>query len=302
MRVALIHNEDAGSGVYITENLARLLRDQGCEVDCFSEDPAAVARALSSRPSVVVVAGGDGTVAAVAIALRHDDTPMFILPAGTSNNIARAVGAEQPIPLLIARLATARPSTLDIGCIDFAGQHRRFVEAAGVGFIGTMLAETLRPIDWVMRGVRRITSPGLDRWQRGARGVARLVRAQPAREVRLRADGVDLSGEYIAVEIMNIAAIGPRICLAPDARPGDGNLDLALVRPADRDALANYVESPRSPDDRPPIETRRVRRVELDWPAADTHVDDDPWPEAASTAARPGRVTISIREHVKLLT
>ena len=122
----------------------------------------------------------------------------------------------------------------------------------------------------------------------------------PARRVRVRADGDDLSGNYVAVEVMNIAAIGPRIVLAPDANPGDKLLDLVLVRERDREALAAYIHADGWRDVDPPVATRRVRCVELEWPAQDAHLDDEPWP-ASAQSWRPGQVSIDVGGAAQLL-
>ena len=45
-------------------------------------------------PDLVVAAGGDGTVSAVARLLAGRGTPLAILPTETANNIARCVGTD----------------------------------------------------------------------------------------------------------------------------------------------------------------------------------------------------------------
>ena len=45
--------------------------------------------ALRERWDLIVVAGGDGTVAKVARRLRYRKAPIIVLPVGTANNIAR---------------------------------------------------------------------------------------------------------------------------------------------------------------------------------------------------------------------
>jgi diacylglycerol kinase (ATP) len=301
VRIALIHNKHAGSGVHSGDDLVGLLRDVGHAVELFGKDRSVILRALQSRPEVLVVSGGDGTVAKVAIAACGLDVPIFILPTGTSNNIARAVGVDAAIPMLIGRMSSARLTRLDVGRIAGDGCEEHFVEAAGAGFMGAMLAEGQRTSVRVVSAVRGFISRGRNHWVSTAELVAAHVRREPVRSFNILADGKDLSGEYIAVEAMNIAAIGPRIELAPDADPGDGQFDLVLARPSERDALANCIESLGAGSDRPPVDVHRVRTVEMDWPSADAHVDDDLWPSGARETDRPTRVSVTIRGFVQLL-
>ena len=297
MRIALVHNARAGHRVYAAADLVHLLQDAGYEVQDFASDEGAVERAIRTRPQVLVASGGDGTVAKAAIALRGTPTPLFILPTGTSNNIARAVGVVAAVPMLIAQLSSVRETRLDVGRIAGDGHEKWFVEGVGMGFIGAMLREDEHWWRHAWRRVRDLFPGGGDPRTRLDRAVAKRIRHRAPRYVRLRADGEDLSGEYAAVQVMNIPAVGPRIVLAARADPGDARLDLVLVRPSDRDALADHIAS--SPTTAPPVVTRSVRRVELDWPKSDTHVDDELWPRG--TRRWPHRVAIEVAASVSLL-
>ena len=297
MRIALVHNERAGHRVYTVADLVHLFEDAGYEVQHFASDEGDVDRAIRTRPDVLVASGGDGTVAKAAIALRGSVTPLFILPTGTSNNIARAVGVDAAIPMLVARLSGAREARLDIGRIAGDGHEKWFVEGAGMGFIGVMLREDEHWWRHWLRRIRNRLPGGGDPRTRSHRSAARRVRRSAARFVHVRADGEDLSGEYAAVEVMNIPAVGPRIVLAARADPSDARLDLVLVRPSDRHTLADHIASTKS--DAPPIVARTVRRIELDWPDSDTHVDDELWPRDARR--RPHQVAIDVAGSVSLL-
>jgi diacylglycerol kinase (ATP) len=297
VRIALVHNKRAGTGAHSGDDLVSLLRDSGHAVERFGRDRVDVLRALQMRPEVLVVSGGDGTVARVAIAACGTDVPIFILPTGTSNNIARAVGAGADIPSLIGRMSNMRVSRLDVGRIADDGHEANFVEAAGAGFMGAMLSEGQRPSVRFASAVRSMISRGRDHWVSTAERVAEHVRSEPARDFNIIADGNDLSGEYIAVEAMNIASIGPRIPLAPDADPGDGQFDLVLAHPEQRDALARFIESLGATSERPPLSVHRVRAVEMDWPSSDAHVDAELWPSDAN----PSRVKIDVAGYARLL-
>ncbi len=297
MRIALVHNERAGHRVYAVTDLVRLFQDAGYEVHHFASDEGDVDRAIRTRPDVLVASGGDGTVAKAAIALRGSITPLFILPTGTSNNIARAVGVDAAIPMLIAQLSGAREVRLDIGRIAGDGHEKWFVEGAGMGFIGVMLREDEHRWRHWWRRIRNRFPGGGDPRTRSHRAVAKRVRRADARFIHVRADGADLSGEYVAVEVMNIPAVGPRIVLAARADPSDARLDLVLVRSSDRHALADHIASTR--ESAPPIVVRSARRIELDWPDSDTHVDDELWPR--DSRRRPHRVAIDVAGSVNLL-
>lgn len=62
------------------------------------EDPpaAVVARALAGAnpPRILGVCGGDGTVSSIAAIARETGLPLLVLPGGTFNHFARAIGAE----------------------------------------------------------------------------------------------------------------------------------------------------------------------------------------------------------------
>ncbi len=50
-----------------------------------------VGQAIKDGPDIIVAAGGDGTVAAVAAGMLHSPVPLGIIPIGTWNAIARAL-------------------------------------------------------------------------------------------------------------------------------------------------------------------------------------------------------------------
>ena len=101
---------------------------------------------LHKRWDLVIVAGGDGTVARVARHLHNRDIPLAILPIGTANNVARALGLNDYIEALISQLPTAQPKRLDIGVARGPWGKRRFLEAVGFGTIAKAIAHTTRSL------------------------------------------------------------------------------------------------------------------------------------------------------------
>jgi diacylglycerol kinase family enzyme len=225
-----------------------------------------------------------------------------MLPLGTSNNIALSLGLSDVVPLLVRGLASARETTFDIGLIESSDREILFVEAAGVGFWAAVLhnensfrARAHRLLWWLTR--RR--TKGETRVRDAARGIARRIRHAPTRPYVLFADGADLSGDCLAVEVMNISSIGPRMRLAPGASAADGFLDLVLVRPEAREALATLIElgdEVRTPA----IDCRLAHDVELSWPEQG-HVDDEPWPGRNASQPTDRRVHLRVGGSVRLL-
>lgn len=300
MRIALVHNPDAGDGTYARDELRHLLETAGHRVQEFGKRTSDVVEAIRTAPDVLAVAGGDGTAARAAIASFEagSTAPLFILPTGTSNNIARSLGLDRPIPSLIRALAEADTARLDIGSAEGPLGANLFVEGAGVGFMGAMLHHPPSRAKLAISAIRGVvTGTGLA--SRQASGIARIIREQPALSLAIVADGEDLSGDYIGAEAMNIRELGPNIALAPGTDPGDGLLDLVLFLPDQREDLARRVERRTTAFDPPPSLARRARRIELSWPADHGHVDDAPWPE--TRAGDDARVSLTIIGGVTVL-
>jgi diacylglycerol kinase (ATP) len=294
MRVALVHNVTAGDREFEPDDLVGLLRDAGHEVTEFGKKKRDVARAVLSNPDVLAVAGGDGTVAKAAVALLDSRLPLVVLPTGTANNIARSLGVAGTVPAIIGAFQSARPARLDVWRLSAPWGEKTFVEAAGVGFLAAMLRGGRSVRARLTRFIKTAGRPAEKQLRGAAGGVARLIQRHVGRYYEVRADGEDLSGEYLAVEAMNIRAIGPRLLLAPHADPGDGLLDLVLVKPEDRAALVEYVASLATAAELPPTISRRVRRAEISWPEDDGHVDDKPWPRARNEGGEDGRPPVRV--------
>jgi diacylglycerol kinase family enzyme len=298
MRIALVHNPEAGDGELGRDDLRRALESAGHYVREFGKKRKDVMRALAADPEVLAIAGGDGTVArATAIAFESGSAvPLCIIPVGTANNISRTLGLDAPVPMLVRAIERAPIGSMDIGRIEGGGVATHFAEGAGLGFIGAMLRNPMSAAKRALSAIRGAVTR-VDLRERQARGIAGIIRDQPLTRFTVIADGEDLTGEYLGVEAMNIREIGPNVTLAPGAECDDGLLDLVLFGEEHREGLAARVEASVTQSDPPPCIARRVRRVELSWPG-DGHSDDKPWPKTADSIAR---VTIEIAGAVRVL-
>lgn len=127
MRIAVVGNERAGGGVSPAD-VHRLLEEAGAEVRPF--DVEELDAAAAAQPDRLAVAGGDGTVAAGAAAAASARIPLAVVPVGTANDFARALG----IPLdveeaCVVAAQSERSRRVDLGWMD----ERPFLNAASIG-------------------------------------------------------------------------------------------------------------------------------------------------------------------------
>jgi diacylglycerol kinase (ATP) len=94
----------------------------------------------------------------------------------------------------------------------------------------------------------------------------------------IRLENDELDGQFLLVEVMNIPSIGPGLELARNAHPGDGYLDVVVVREDQRAELDRQLAGSFSKEHRPTFNIRRTRRVSISCAATAFHIDDELWP------------------------
>jgi diacylglycerol kinase family enzyme len=97
----------------------------------------ALKQAAGMSPDLLVVAGGDGTVAGLLPVLRDLKRPVGILPLGTWNLLARDLGLGGTLEEDVAALAGGRRQAVDLVALNDTAFHSN----AGLGFFATMARE-----------------------------------------------------------------------------------------------------------------------------------------------------------------
>jgi diacylglycerol kinase (ATP) len=287
VRVILLHNPSAGDDRPTKTTLLAVLAAAGYAAEYLSTKHDGWEGALGEPADLVVVAGGDGTVAKVARSIAGCGSPLAILPLGTANNIARTFGLDGQPRDLVARWRNAGVRPLDLGVAVGPWGRRYFVEACGGGLFADFLVASQRP-----EMQKRLRQGGAEEQvRRGVESILSTLADYQPHHWRIVVDGRDLSGEYLMVEAMNIRSIGPRLELASAADPGDGLLDVALLPAAEREAFADYLRRRLAGEAaRPRLTIERGRRIQIcQLSCADSgvHVDDDLAPRAAGHSAAP---------------
>jgi YegS/Rv2252/BmrU family lipid kinase len=76
---------------------------------------ASLDSAISLRPDLLIVGGGDGTISEAARRLAYLDMALGILPLGTTNNFARSAGIPLGLPGAIGVLTAGKVADVDLG-------------------------------------------------------------------------------------------------------------------------------------------------------------------------------------------
>ena len=158
---------------------------------------------------VVIVAGGDGTVAPAAIALLQTEVTLGILPFGSYMNIANGLGIPLK-PIDAARvIAERKVKRSDVG--EAAGKV--FFETCGIG------------IDADMFGAARLAERG--QWRPALRRIVWWATAN-THSVEITVDGKTERHRVLQVLIVNSPYYGWALPIVPNADMTDGELDVAI--------------------------------------------------------------------------
>jgi len=181
-------------------------------------------RALTAGASLVFAAGGDGTVRACAEALAGTGVPLAIVPLGTANLTARALGVPTGAGRAVEAGFDGRDRTIDLGRLTRAGGAGAggtwFTAMAGIGLDAAVVAAA---------GERLKRRLG---WAAYAAAGARRL-ALPPREFTIRLDGAEpLRRRARSVVVANAGLLPGGFTLLPGARLDDGVLDVGILAPS----------------------------------------------------------------------
>ena len=282
MRICLYWNPGAGDEKPL-DDIKRALHDGDHEVVRVIRQDEDVSTVLQLDVDAVVAAGGDGTVARVGRVLAGKELPIAILPLGTANNIATGLNISGDPVTLARSWSLDKRVHIDVGVVTDDQGEQLFLEGVGTG---------LMP-----RGISRGRNhTGKERANTAAEEVewARqmfldaLADLQPHHS-KLCIEGDNIEGDYLLVEVLNVASVGPRLRLSAETTPADGLLSVVIAGETDRQAIAAHLNLPWADDDNHAwLKSWRAKTVEVSgW--LEYHVDDE------VRASKSGELAISIR-------
>lgn len=176
--------------------------------------------AVSEGARLVLAAGGDGTVQAVACGLAGSGVALGVVPLGTGNLLARNLGLPLDRDGAVAVALEGRDRTIDLAAVQLDDQApTRFAIMAGLGFDAEMMSDAPAGLKSAVGWPAYVVS-GL-----------RHLRDRP-HVVELLVDGgapVRLSVRGLVVG--NVGELQAGVALLPDAVLDDGVLDVVALAP-----------------------------------------------------------------------
>ncbi|MGI8666221.1 MAG: diacylglycerol/lipid kinase family protein [Jatrophihabitans sp.] len=226
-----------------------------------AESVSLLARAAAGADAVIVC-GGDGIAHLAANALAEGDVPLGIIPAGSGNDTAAALGLP-PDPVLAADLLLAALLAGSVARIDLG-----YCQAAPVSPTATGRWWLTMLYGGFDSGVNERANAM--RWPAGKRRydlaiALELLQLRP-RRFRLRLDDRELEVLATLVAVGNGPQYGGGKLMTPDARMDDGLFDVTVVGQVSRLTLARLAPKlPRAGHiGHPAVSQYRARTVSID--------------------------------------
>ncbi|WP_248928671.1 diacylglycerol kinase [Paenibacillus hamazuiensis] len=230
-RARLIYNPTSGREEMrkrLPEILQRLERG-GLETSTHAtigEGDATLAAAEAVRRGfdIIIAAGGDGTLYEVINGMAEKDhrPPLGILPLGTTNDFARALGIPRNWEYACDLIIQQHTRVIDVGKMN----HRYFINIAGGGSMTELTYEVPSKLK-TMIGQLAYYMKGLEK----------LPRLRPI-ELFIRTEEQDLHEEVMLFLIANSNSVGGFEKLAPDASLNDGLFDCLILKKCN---LAEFI-------------------------------------------------------------
>lgn len=218
-------------------------------------------RAVSRGVDALVVVGGDGMIHLALQAVAGTKTPLGIVPAGSGNDMARALALPRKDPLAAVDLV-------------IAGQHR----AIDLGKAGATWFGTIFTAGFTGRVTERVnTMHRLRGTLKYAAGVAAEVRDFEAKPYVLELDGERWETNALVIAIGNTSSFGGGVWICEGADPADGQFDVTVIGQVSRLDLARLYPklfTGRS-FSHPAITRRKAKLVNVAAPQTNGYADGE---------------------------
>ncbi|MCW5910515.1 MAG: diacylglycerol kinase family lipid kinase [Cyclobacteriaceae bacterium] len=182
--------------------------------------------AVQNKFETIIAAGGDGTLNQVLNGLLTAGTEKLpvlgLIPLGSGNDFAGAVGLTNRADHLIGLLKQNKPHPTDVGivsCRDFDGKEKQhyFINVCSLGMGPATVRQMEKAPAWMGAHLRYLTS------------IIKTFFTHKPEQVELKTQNWNWRGAIRVLAVANGKSFGNRIYLAPDARQDDGMFNLFVA-------------------------------------------------------------------------
>lgn len=232
MLIAVVYNPTKITQAKLEPVLQRVLDtlESEAELRWYETDAASCGRqqtrqAIADGADSLLVAGGDGTVRAVAGELAGSTIPLGLLPVGSGNLLARNLGLPLSLPAAASVAIAGQRRGVDVGLVELrrgGGETERhsFLVMAGLGLDAEMIANTNPTLKRRFGWIAYIDG--------GIRSLKNLRQVQLAYRIGNRKER---SITVHSLLIGNCGLLPANVQLMPGALIDDGVLDIVAMRP-----------------------------------------------------------------------
>ncbi|WP_042455845.1 diacylglycerol kinase [Neobacillus dielmonensis] len=230
-RARLIYNPTSGREMIkrhlpeILEKLELAGYEASCHATIGAGDATKAARiAVERQYDVVIAAGGDGTINEVVNGLAEQEyrPKLGIIPAGTTNDFARALQIPRDVPSAVDIITKGEVIPVDIGRFN----DKYFINIAGGGRLTELTYEVPSKLKTVL-GQLAYYLKGIE-----------MLPSIKATNLSIEYDGKLYEGETMLFLIGLTNSIGGFERLAPDASINDGLFSLLILKKVN---LAEFI-------------------------------------------------------------
>jgi diacylglycerol kinase (ATP) len=183
---------------------------------------------------MVIAVGGDGTVHEIVnglMQLPEDRRPRLgVVPMGSGNDFAKAVGIETSPYDALRKVFTGKPRRIDIGrMIDDRGRIEYWDNTLGLGFDATVTIRS-RKLTYLRGFVMYFTAV-----------LQTIILNHEAANLTFQSDQESWEERMLMLVVCNGPREGGGFMVAPEARPDDGIFHYAAVRKVSRPMMLRLL-------------------------------------------------------------
>jgi diacylglycerol kinase (ATP) len=176
----------------------------------------------SGKFHTVIAIGGDGLVNLCLQEIAEREIALAVIPAGTGNDFARAVGShKKSVDTIVHTLLDTKPFEIDLGLVTGGFGRRWYVQVLSTGF-DALVNGLANKITWP-KGQLRYSIATL----------YTLAQFKPI-EYEVIVDGKQIKQDFMLVVVANGKTYGGGMQICPNASISDGLFDILLVHPVSK--------------------------------------------------------------------